>query len=187
MEKASSDICTQTGIARSTFYSWLKPYQTTITDAGMIVTPKEFAALKKRVEKQEGIIQVLKSVDCTVSAPLQDKLKALETLYGQFSVHTLCDALEVPRGTFYNHILRNKKENKSYQFRRTELSEQIRQIYDESDQIYGAKKISAVLKSRGVAVSDKMVSELMQEMNLCQHSYRSQTPLYAFPCTEENR
>lgn len=132
----------------------------------MIVTPKEFSALKKRVEKLEGIIQVLKSVDCTVSAPLQDKLKALETLYGQFSVHTLCDALEVPRGTFYNHILRNKKENKSYQLRRTELSEQIRQIYDESDQIYGAKKISAVLKSRGVATSDKMVSELMQEMNL---------------------
>lgn len=132
----------------------------------MVVTPKEFAALKKRVEKLEGIIQVLKSVDCTISAPLQDKLKALEALYGQFSVHTLCDALEVPRGTLYNHILRNKKENKSYQFRRTELSEQIRQIYDESDQIYGAKKISAVLKSRGVAVSDKMVSELMQEMNL---------------------
>lgn len=161
-----SDICTQTGIARSTLYSWLKPYQTTITEAGTVVTPQEFSALKKRVEKLEGIIQVLKSVDCTVSAPLQDKLKALETLYGQFSVHTLCDALEVPRGTFYNHIFRNKKENKSYQFRRTELSEQIRQIYDESDQIYGAKKISSVLKSRGVATSDKMVSELMQEMNL---------------------
>lgn len=161
-----SDICTQTGIARSTLYSWLKTYQTTITKTGMVVTPKEFSALKKRVEKMESIIQVLKSVDCTVSAPLQDKLKALEVLYGQFSVHTLCDALEVPRGTFYNHILRNKKKNKSYQFRRTELSEQIRQIYDESDQIYGAKKISSVLKSRGVAVSDKMVSELMQEMDL---------------------
>ncbi len=161
-----SDICTQTGIARSTLYSWLKPYQTNKTEAGMIVTPKEFSAFKKKVEKLESIIQVLRSVDCTVSAPLQDKLKALETLYGQFGVHSLCDALEVPRGTFYNHILRNKKENKSYQFRRTELSKQIRQIYDESDQIYGAKKISAVLKSRGVAVSDKMVSELMQEMNL---------------------
>lgn len=161
-----SDICTQTGIARSTLYSWLKPYQTTITEAGMIVTPQEFFYLKKRVEKLEDIIQVLKSVDCTVSAPLQDKLKTLEALYGQFSVHTLCDALEVPRGTFYNHMFRNKKENKSYQFRRTKLCEQIRQIYDESRQIYGAKKISVVLKSRGVAVSDKMVSELMQEMNL---------------------
>ena len=65
-----SDICTQTGIARSTLYSWLKPYQTTVTDTGMIVTPQEFFYLKKRVKKLEGIIQVLKSVDCTVSAPL---------------------------------------------------------------------------------------------------------------------
>lgn len=65
-----SDICTQTGVARSTLYSWLKPYQTTITKAGMVVTPKEFVALKKRVEKLEGIIRVLKSVNCTVSAPL---------------------------------------------------------------------------------------------------------------------
>ena len=93
-----ADICTQTGIARSTLYSWLKSYQTIITDAGTVITPKEFLALKKRVKKLEGIIQVLKSVDCTVSSPLQDKLKALEVLYGQFSVHTLCDALEVPRG-----------------------------------------------------------------------------------------
>ena len=161
-----SDISTETGIARSTLYSWLKPYHTTTTEAGTIITPKEFTSLKKRVEKLENMIQVLKSVDCTVSSPLQDKLKALEALYGQFSVHTLCDALEVPRGTFYNHILRNKKENKSYQFRRTELSERIKQIFDESHQIYGARKIKSVLEARGIITSEKMVSELMQEMGL---------------------
>lgn len=160
-----SDICTQTDIARSTLYSWLKPYQTTITEAGMVVTPKEFVYLKKRVEKLEGIIQVLKSVDCTISAPLQDKLKSVgSTLWPvQYTYSLRCI-----RGS-QRHLLQPyapQQKNKSYQLRRTELSEQIRQIYDESDQIYGAKKISAVLKSRGVATSDKMVSELMQEMNL---------------------
>ena len=64
-----ADISTQTGIARSTLYSWLKSYQTIITDAGTVITPKEFLTLKKRVKKLEGIIQVLKSVDCTVSSP----------------------------------------------------------------------------------------------------------------------
>lgn len=43
------------------------------------------------------------------------------------------------RGTFYNHILRNKKENKRYQFRQTELSERIRKIYNESNQICGGR------------------------------------------------
>ena len=153
----------------------------------MIVTPKEFAALKKRVEKQEDIIQVLKSVDCTVSAPLQDKLKALETLYGQLSVHTLCDALEVPRGTFYNHILRNKKENKSYQLRRTELSEQIRQIYDESDQIlwYEENQRRFEISRGGHQRQNGFGTDAGDESR--QHSDRSQTPLYAIPCAEENR
>ena len=35
-------------------------------------------------------------------------MAAPEPLYDQFNIHTLCDALEVSRGTFYNHILRNK-------------------------------------------------------------------------------
>ncbi len=32
-------ICTETGIARSTFYSWVKPFQTTVTETGLLVTP----------------------------------------------------------------------------------------------------------------------------------------------------
>lgn len=81
-------------------------------------------------------------------------------------VHALCEALDVPRGTFYNHIFRNKGDNNNYQIRRTQLSERIKQIYEESNQIFGAKKIRAVLANQGEVVSDKMVAELMQEMNL---------------------
>ncbi|USF28336.1 hypothetical protein N510_003295 [Firmicutes bacterium ASF500] len=32
----------------------------------------------------------------------------LELLYGQYDVYTLCEALDVSRGTFYNHILRQQ-------------------------------------------------------------------------------
>ncbi|MEG0893622.1 MAG: IS3 family transposase [Oscillospiraceae bacterium] len=161
-----TDICKEMGVSRSTFYTWLKPYQSTVTEAGHTVTAAEFVKMKKKLEKLEQKLEVLQTVNCTVSAPLQKKLYALEALHGQYSIHILCEALKVDRGTFYNHLLRNKKDQSSYQFRRTELSEQIRQVYDESNQIYGAKKIKAVLASRGIAVSDKMVAELMNEMNI---------------------
>ena len=46
------------------------------------------------------------------------------------------------------------------------MSEQIRKIYDESNQIYGSEKIKAVLSAQGVAVSYKLVAELMDEMNI---------------------
>ena len=110
------DICTETGIARSTLYSWLKPYQTNVTDTGVQVTPHEFAVLKKRVARLEDIIKVLKSAECTVSAPLQDKLRALEALYGKFSIHVLCEAMEVPRGTFITIFLETKEKIQAINF-----------------------------------------------------------------------
>ena len=159
-------ICAETGIARSTFYSWVKPYQTTLTEAGTLVTPQEFVLLKQRVEKLESIIQVLKTVNCTVSSPLKEKLTAMEALYGQFSVHALCDALEVPRGTFYNHILRNKRSKAWYAKRRAELCQKVSDVYEDNNQIFGADKIRAILVVQVETVSKKYVSELMHEMGL---------------------
>ena len=39
---------------------------------------------------------------------------------GQDDVHTLCEALEIPRGTLCNHILRNKRANAQFEKRREE-------------------------------------------------------------------
>lgn len=160
------DLSTSTGIPRSTLYSWLKPYRTEHTDAGYQVNASEFIKMKKHLDKLEQIIEVLQKVECTVSSPLQDKLHELSQLYGQYSVHTLCEALQVPRGTFYNHMPRNKKDNSTYQIRRAMLSEKIRDIFDAGNQIYGANKITAILQNEGEVTSVKMVSELMQEMGL---------------------
>ena len=161
-------ICSENQIPRSTFYRWIQDYQQTITDTDTdtVVTPQEFLYLKRRISKLEDMIQVLKTVSCTASSPLQEKLKAMEPLYGQFSVHTLCDALEVSRGTFYNHIFRNKKGDTLAAKRRSELKTQIQSIYDDSGQIYGAGKIAAILQNQGVKTSKKYVSQLMKELGI---------------------
>ena len=155
--ESASVLCLQASIPRSTFYSWLKP---------KTKSPNELSKLEKQILRLEQIIEVLKTVNCTATSPMQEKLNELEKLHGQYSVHVICEALDVPRGTFYNHILRNKRENKSYQFRRAQLSEQIMEVYNESNQIYGARKIKAVLAERGIITSDRMVAELMGEMNI---------------------
>ena len=159
-------ICNENQISRSSFYRWIQDYQQTVTGTGNIITPQEFLYLKRRVEKLEAMVQVLKKVDCTVSSPLQEKLQAMEVLYGQFSVHTLCDALDVPRGTFYNHIFRNKRGNTLAAKRREELKVQIQKIYDDSEQIYGAGKITAILRNQGMKTSEKYVSKLMKELEI---------------------
>ena len=113
----------------------------------------------------EQKIEILQRVNCTVSAPLQEKLQELAKLHGQYSVHALCEALCVSRGTFYNHIFR-RKEVTAYDKRRVEMKEHIQATFDESPQRFGANKIAAVLADRGVRTSPKYVAELMREMGL---------------------
>ena len=160
-----AEICADTGVARSTFYTWIRPYTTTITDSGHVVSQQEFIKMKQRIRKLEQKVEILQKVSCTASAPLQEKLQELSKLYGQYSVHALCEALCVSRGTFYNHIFR-RKEVTAYDKRKSEMRKHIKAVFDESHQRFGANKIAAVLSTQGISTSPKYVRELMQEMGL---------------------
>lgn len=164
--ESTQTLCQEYGISRSTLYRWIKTHCTANTSLDCSFSLKDYNTLQRRVEKLETIVTILKSVDCTTSAPLRDKLNALEPLYGQYDVHTLCQALDVDRGTFYNHIKRNKRDNAWFEKRRVEYRILIQEIFDEHRQIFGTDKIRAILIQRGHRVSRKFVAELMQEMGL---------------------
>lgn len=165
--KTAAEICQEHQIPRSTFYSWIQAFRTVgFKNSARIVTLKDFDSLLRRCEKQERIIAVLKSIPAIANATTQEKLAALEPLYGQFSVHILCKALDVPRGTFYNHIKRNKRDNSSYAKHREELRTAIQEIFEASRQTFGSEKICAVLHERGYKAGTTLVRELMREMGL---------------------
>ena len=162
-----SNIVQDTGIPRSTIYNWLKLAKAA-EDNQKEPTPQNFQLLKKKVKRLEGIIEILKTADCSLKDSLKVKLNALENLHQQhtYSVHMLCEALEVPCGTFYNHILRSKRENTSYAEHRAKLREVIQKIYDESNQVFGYRKIFSIMKEQGYHTSPEMVQNLMHEMGL---------------------
>ena len=89
-----------------------------------------------------------------------------QLLYGQYDVHTLCEAMNVPRGTFYNHILRNKRSNAWFEKRREQYCGLIREVFDEYRQVMGAEKIRTILVQRGHQISKEYVAKLMKEMGL---------------------
>ncbi len=160
-----AEICASSGVPRSTFYTWIKPYTVSTTASGYAVSQQEFIKMKQKLHKLEQKLKILQKVDCTTSAPLQEKLQELAKLYGQYSVHALCEALCVSRGTFYNHIFR-RKDVTAYDKRRAEMKEHIQAVFDESQQRFGANKIAIVLAERDIRTSPKYVAELMREMGL---------------------
>lgn len=163
--KSVSDIVADFQIPRSTIYSWIKESQNN-NGKKKEVNLRNFRSLEKKVIRLEGIVEILQSIDCTANSPLDIKLSTLEELYGHYSVHMICDALKVPRGTFYNHIFRNKRDNTWYSKRREEFRIRIQEIYDDNNQIFGAAKITAIMKEEGYRISIGMVRELMHDMGL---------------------
>ena len=158
-----AELTEATGIARSTIYGWLKADR---ESAKKPVTKKTVNDLNRAVIRLSTVIEILQKVSDVESIPTQVRLEEIEQLYGEYNIHNLCDALMVPRGTFYNHLKRNKRDNSWYAQRREVLREQIQEIYDDNRQVFGSPKITAVLKSRGVRVSEGMVRQLMQDMGL---------------------
>lgn len=160
-------ISEDTGIAKSTFYSWLKKYNIEKETVNKkTVNFRNFMLLENKVARLENMVDILKSVGGIEDIPLRKKLYLAERFYNEYSVHLICETLDIPRGTFYNHILRNKKDNTWYAKRKEELRIRIQEIYYENRQIFGADKIAAIMKNEGIAVSTEMVRKLMREMGI---------------------
>lgn len=169
-----ASIAANTGIPRSTIYSWIAAAREVREEdarkKGEIIAsdPRTYFKQKEHIEKLEGMIEVLKAVFDVTEMPLDKRLKVLEDFYhqGKYSVRLMCEALEVPRGTFYNYINRGLKGNTQAAKRREVMKAKIRDIYYDSNQIYGAAKIHAILKDQGEAATVAYVRELMREMDL---------------------
>ena len=132
-------------------------------------TPKEFDAVCRRLKKLEHEMEVIHLSGYLSAVPLQKKLATMEELYHRpdnlYSVHELCDALDVARGTFYNHIFRRADRSK-YEDEQAQLMLKVKQVFDDSEQRYGAEKIRVVLADNGIHVSEKRVAAIMQELDL---------------------
>lgn len=155
-------------ISQSTIYQWREVYCSRKTP-NRTYTPKEFDAISRRLQKPEHQLEIIQLSGYLSSVPLQKKLATLEHLYNRpdnpYSVHDLCDALGVARGTFYNHIFRRADRSK-HEDEQAQLMLKIKQAFDDSGQRYGVEKIRVVLADKGIHVSRKQITAIMQKLGL---------------------
>lgn len=109
-------------------------------------------------------MEILQIANCTAKAPLNERLQAREELYGQCNIHYSVMRYKFP--TEPSTIIFSGTSGTWYANRREKLRIKIQQIYDESKQIFGAGKITAVMEKEGYKGSQEMVRELMQDMGL---------------------
>lgn len=157
-EKIES-ICKDTCYPRSTIYDWIRKYKSGLQNHQ--VNLKDYQNLRTMYERQKLIVHILQNAPCRANDPLHDRLEAIKDLSSKYTVYTLCDAFQVPKGTYYNFLLRRKGENSQAAKRRAELKPIIEEIYISSNQTFGAGKVTAVLRDRGYKISERIVGDIM--------------------------
>ena len=120
-------IHNSTGISRTTLYDWINDYNSSQKKP---INMADYNKLKMHCEKLERMVAILKSAGCTVDAPLKTRYEVIKNMSDTYNVSSLCAALDVAKGSYYNHILRNKNENTIYEQRKAELTPVIEEIYN---------------------------------------------------------
>ncbi len=156
-----TSIHNSTVIARSTLYDWINEYNSRKDTKPL--NRGDYNKLKMHCEKLENIIQILKICGCTVDAPLSQRYEVIKELSSVYSITTLCNALNVPKGSYYNHILRNKNGDTLATRRIRELTPVVEEIYNESKQTFGSGKIAAIMNDRGYKTTEKTVAKILHE------------------------
>ena len=153
------------GIARSTLFKWKKKYE----ENHYFRVSKKPANIghraKAHLDKLNKILAASKELCCGVTASTTEKVDEIRRLEGKYSIHVLCEALQLPRGTYYNRKKRGKDPNQ-YELADNELKVLIREIFEESKERFGRNPIKYKLLERGYQVNKMRVSRLMKEMGL---------------------
>lgn len=165
--KVIDDLCKTHQIARSTLYRWIAEYQT-IAQGDDHYSLSEFNTIIRQKERAEHLLEIIRLSNIINDVPRQKRLEILADLYDKFdkySVPELCGALDISRGTFYNHIFRKTDRAKQSEEQQA-LMLKVQQIFDDSGQRFGAEKIRIILSENDIRVSKRRIQGIMNELDL---------------------
>ena len=160
-----SKIANDSGISRTTVYAWIKDYNATF-NKGKAPNFRYLHDLPQKCERQRLIIDILHRSPVAPSAPLSKRYDVIKALSSEYNVNVLCEALNVAKGSYYNHLLRNKNGATIAVKKQSEMVPIIEQIFHENNEIFGSSKIYAILKDRGYAISESTVAKIMHNNGL---------------------
>ena len=159
-------LCERFGICKSTAYNWIQKFSP-IKRASCVrtVTPDSYYRLEREMQTLRTENEIIRRSGFLLGIPLGAKIETIDRLKSDFSVYILCKTLGVLKSTYYHHKLR-APARKWYELNDDKIRPIVKQIFFDSRERFGARKIRHVLKKHGYTVSEAHISRLMKEMGL---------------------
>lgn len=176
-------LCEKFGICKSTAYNWLKSFRKITYSNNNFLTYSDYYKKQKQLEQKTLELKIFQDLHCFKDASTKEKEIAISKFVGVYPIKTMCRLLEIPKGTFYNYHLRRKTITQN-QTRDEWLKQEILNVFRESGERFGAKKIEAKLRANGINTTLHKVQTLMKTLNI---NSRQQINKIETPQTDNSR
>ena len=152
-------------IPESTLFVWKHQYQTHMFEKPCSTKSSSLKHMQRRLDRMKAILEAQSILNCSPNASHAEKVKAVDSLKGRYSVRILCDALNLPTGSYYN---RKRRETYTTCYERNDemVKPLIKEIFESSEYRLGKRPIKRILAERGYRVAEERVARLMKEMSL---------------------
>ena len=126
------------------------------------------AHLLEENNKHKRKIYILENIGVTIFSSVKDKEIAAEKFlndHPDYNLYETSDTIKINKGTLYHHLYTRTK--KPWYVQRVEdLTQEVINVFEESNRVYGANKIVLALKKKGIIADKKTVLKIMRTNNL---------------------
>ena len=121
--------------------------------------------MQRKLNRMKAVLEVQSILKCSPNASHAEKVKAVDSLKGRYSVRILCDAVSLPTGSYYN---RKRREAYTTCYERNDelIKPLIKEIFENSEYRLGKRPIKRILEKRGYRVAEERIARLMKDMSL---------------------
>ncbi len=157
------EICRRHGIkARSTVFLWRRQSQPLPPET---ITSRELQQMKAELSRLRTENEILRRAGCSENSPKEIRQTAFLKLCRDYPLKRLCKVLGLTLGD--GHYLRDHRvEHPLNEIRDNQLRLKIKEIFENSRNTYGKRRIRVALQRMSIIVSERKVSQLMDEMEL---------------------
>lgn len=151
-------------ISKSTLYVWFHLYKLNHKK-----TIDKYAN-DLHVKKLKSTIEVLKLLSPIKHLKSREKFEIIKPLSKRYSITLLCEVFNISKNTYYRYLNRKLTLN---ELRDNFLREEILDIYKSYRKMIGGIKIKKALNERGLRVSKRKVYQIMNELNICKQTKKT--------------
>ena len=160
-----ADLAREYQVSRSSVYRWIFARTEREVKSVTKISQRDFHAMQLELERLRVDNEIFIACHCSRYSSLQEKLNEIDRLKENYTIHALCRVLNVRRSTYYHHALRSP-EKTIIELEDEKLRSLISEIFNQSKERFGARKIRTKLLEKNIQVSTRRVSRLMKEMDL---------------------